>query len=161
MRNQDRHFTGRVLLLREGEFGQNWIPALVAGISDPTTGSGGDYSKMNVDGTGNGYFNRNFIMLTKHFDTPWGALGAHAGYQFNWRKDYPINAPCAGVDWKPVWLQDKGFFDSLDCILEYDSRTVNMGFIASVWDNRFEAMFELQDFQWINFGLRYKLRMKK
>ena len=46
-------------------------------------------------------------------------------------------------------------------ILEYDSRTVNMGFIASIWENRFEAMFELQNFQWISFGLRYKLRLKK
>ena len=31
----------------------------------------------------------------------------------------------------------------------------------SVWDNRFEAMFELQNFQWVSFGLRYKLRLKK
>ena len=27
--NQDRHFTGRVMLLRENEFGLNWMPALV------------------------------------------------------------------------------------------------------------------------------------
>ena len=161
MINQDRHFTGRVLLLREGEFGKNWVPALVVGISDPTTGSGGDYSRMAVSGTGNGFFNRNFVVLTKHFQTAWGEVGAHAGYQFNWRTDYPINAPCVGVNWKPVWLQDKGILDGLNCIAEFDSRTVNMGFIASIWDNRFEAMFELQNFQWINFGLRYKLRIKK
>ena len=51
--------------------------------------------------------------------------------------------------------------DRVDAIVEYDSRTVNLGLIASIWDNRFEAMFELQDFQWVNFGLRYKLRLKK
>ena len=51
--------------------------------------------------------------------------------------------------------------NGLNCIAEFDSRTLNLGFIASVWDNRFEAMFELQNFQWINFGLRYKLRIKK
>jgi len=161
MRNQDRHFTGRICLLREGEFGLKWMPALVVGASDPTTGTGGDYTEMNVDGTGNGYFNRNFIILTKHFQTPWGELGAHAGYQFNRRLDYPINAPCLGVNWQPIWLQHKGLLDSLDVIAEYDSRTINLGLIASVWDNRFEAMFEVQRFRWFNFGLRYKLRLKK
>ena len=161
IRNQDRHFTGRVRLLREGEFGQSWMPALVVGISDPTSGARGDYSEMNVEGTRNGYFNRNFMVMTKHFNTSWGVVGAHAGYQFNFRRDYPINAPCLGVDWQLIWLQDRGIFDGLDLIVEYDSRTVNTGFVASVWDNRFEAMFELQNFRWINFGLRYKLVLKR
>ena len=162
MVNQDRHFTGRVLLLREGD-GFDWMPALVVGMSDPVTGGSTDYiTPGKVDNaTGNGFFNRQFFVLTKHFQTPWGEVGAHAGYQFNRRTDYPINAPCVGVNWKPVWLQDKGIFDGLNCIAEFDSRTLNLGFIASVWDNRFEAMFELQNFQWVNFGLRYKLRLKK
>ena len=162
MRNQDRHFSGRICLLREGEFGLDWMPAFVVGISDPVTGSGGgEYTTGDVSGIGNGFFNRNFAVLTKHFHTSWGEVGAHAGYQFNRRKDYPINAPCAGINWRPVWLQQKGILDYLDVIAEFDSRTVNLGFIASVWDNHFEAMFELQSFQWVNFGLRYKLRLKK
>lgn len=162
MVNQDRHFTGRVLLLREGD-GFDWMPALVFGMSDPTTASGDrEYlSPDDVNGTGNGYFNRKFFVLTKHFQTTWGEIGAHIGYQFNRRADYRINAPCAGINWKPVWLQGRGVFDDLSCIAEFDSRAVNVGFIASVFDNRFETMFELQNFQWINFGLRYKLRLKK
>ena len=161
MRNQDRHFTGRVALLREGDFGVSWLPALVVGVSDPTTGAGGgEYLEADVT-KGNGFFNRNFVVLTKHFQTPWGTLGAHAGYQFNRRKDYRLNAPCAGIDWRPVWLQEQGLLTSLDLIAEYDARTVNLGLIASVWRDRFEAMFELQNFRWINFGLRYKLRLKK
>ena len=162
MINQDRHFTGRVRLLKEGEFGLSWMPSLVIGASDPFTGTGGDYIDIDhVSGTGNGYFNRYFVMLTKHFETPWGQLGAHAGYLKNRRKDYPVNGPCVGVDWTPVWIQNKGILDNMKVILEYDARTVNLGFIASIWDNRFEAMFELQNFQWVNFGLRYKLRLKK
>lgn len=161
MINQDRHFTGRICLLREGEFGWDWMPALVVGSSDPVTGTGGDYIDIdNVSGTGNGYFNRNFAVLTKHFQTPWGQIGAHAGYQFNFRKDYHINAPCVGVNWQPVWLQQRGIMDRLDVIAEFDSRTVNLGFITSIWENRFEAMFELQNFQWVNFGLRYKIRLE-
>ena len=163
IRNQDRHFTGRVMLLRENEFGWNWVPSLVVGASDPMTGAGGGnfLNFERVRGTANGYFNRYFIALTKHFPTRWGPLGVHTGYQYNFRLDYPINAPCAGLDWKPVWLTDKGILDSLDLILEFDSRTINCGFIASVWDNRFEAMFEVQGFRWINFGIRYKLRLKR
>lgn len=161
MKNQDRHFSGRICLLREGDLGLAWIPSLVFGISDPTTGQGGtDYATGDVTGTGNGYFNRNFIVFTKHFPTRFGKLGTHVGYQFNMRKDYAINAPCIGVNWQPVWLQNRGVMNKLDVIAEYDSRTVNLGMIASVWDNRFEAMFELQSFQWVNFGIRYKVRLK-
>lgn len=121
MRNQDRHFTGRICLLREGDFGLDWMPALVVGSSDPMTGTGGDYIDLdNVSGTGNGYFNRNFAVLSKHFITSWGEIGAHAGYQFNFRKDYRINAPCIGVSWYPVWLQKKGIIDNLSVMAEYD-----------------------------------------
>ena len=162
MINQDRHFVGRVCLLREGEFGLNWMPALVLGVCDPTTGSSGyEYSKADVSGSGNGYFNRNYLVMTKHIATPAGVLGVHAGYQYNRRTDYPINGLCAGVNWQPIWLMQRGILDRMDVIVEYDSRTVNLGFIASVWGNRFEAMFELQNFRWVNFGLRYKLRLKK
>lgn len=163
MINQDRHFTGRIRLLKEGEFGLIWMPALVVGVCDPVTGSGGgEYIGSKTDGSmGNGYFNRNFIVLTKHFQTPWGKVGAHVGYQFNHRTDYPINSPCAGINWTPIWLQHHGILDVVNLIAEYDSRTVNMGFIASIWQNRFEAMFELQNFQWINFGLRFKVRIRK
>ena len=162
IRNQDRHFTGRICLLHEGEFDLDWMPALVVGSSDPVTGSYGDYIDLdNINGNRNGFFNRNFVVMTKHFSTSWGELGAHAGYQFNRRKDYFINAPCFGLNWQPFWLQQKGVLDRLDLIAEFDSRTVNLGFIASFWENRFEAMFELQNFRWVNFGLRYKLCLKK
>ena len=158
MRNQDRHFTGRICLLKEGEFGLNWMPALVVGVSDPTTASGYDDYISSV--SGGGYFNRRFIVISKHFETSVGVIGVHAGYQCGHRTDYPINGPCAGIDWTPVWIQNSGILDSLKIIFEYDSRSLNMGLIASIWRNHFEAMFELQNFRWINFGLRYKLRLK-
>lgn len=161
MFNQDRHFYGRVQVLKEGEFGLEWMPAMVVGLSDPTTGSSSEgYVDMNVEGTGNGYFNRLYIALSKHLDTPWGEVGAHLAYQYNRRTDYPLNGPAGGIEWKPKWLCDRWLLDDVNFIAEYDSRTFNMGFIASIWDNRFEAMFELQNMRWINFGLRYKLRLK-
>ena len=64
MFNQDRHFTGRIQLLKEGEFGLKWMPALVVGISDPATGrGGGDYTSSDVSASGNAFFNRNFAVL--------------------------------------------------------------------------------------------------
>lgn len=159
MINQDRHFNAKALLLREGELGLSWMPALAVGFSDPVTHIGGqNYNKDSVSGDSNGFFNRYYVVATKHFDTSIGSLGTHLGYQYNKRTDFPMNGPCAAIDWVPVWLNKPNF--TLKAIAEYDSRTFNIGFIASIWQDRFEAMFELMAMKWVNFGVRYKLRLK-
>lgn len=159
--NEDRHFSAKLLVFREGEFGKSWMPALAMGVSDLTSGSGGGYDK-GVTANGNGYFNRWYIVATKHFNTPWGELGAHAGYQTNQfivhRKDRIINAPCAGINWRPKWLQTDWL--TLDLVAEYDSLNFNLGFIASLWHDRVEAMFDLQSFRYVSFGLRYKMCLR-
>ena len=158
MFNQDRHFTVKALILREGDFGWDWIPALAVGVSDPTTGAGADYIERAVSGSGNGFFNRNYIVATKHTHTRIGTVGMHLGYQFNRRTDIPIHGPCVALDWVPVWLNTPAV--SIKAIAEFDSRTFNIGFIASFWENRFETMFELMAIKWVNFGVRYKLLLK-
>ena len=69
-----------------------------------------------------------------------------------------MNGPCAAVTWRPVWIQND--WVALNLIAEYDARTINVGFITSIWKDHFEAMFELQDLKWITAGLRYKLVLK-
>ena len=155
--NQDRHFSAKLLLLKEGDFGLNWLPSLAIGVSDLTSASGGGY-ETGVTENRNGYFNRYYAVATKHFQTGWGDVGTHLGYQFNRRKDIPINAPCAGVDWKPTWIQTDWL--SMDLIAEFDSRTFNIGFIAALWNDHLEAMFDLQALKWVSFGLRYKMHLK-
>ena len=59
----------------------------------------------------------------------------------------------------PAWLDPPAA--SVKLIAECDSRTFNLGFIASFWDDRFEAMFELMAMKWVIFGVRYKLALKK
>ena len=131
MFNQDRHFTARVQLAREGDFGVSWLPAVVVGVSDPTTGSSANgYIDANVEGAGNGYFNRMYVAATRHFDTPYGIVGASLSYQYNQRSDYRINGPAAGISWEPVWVQNAWILDKLNVIAEYDSRTFNIGVIA-------------------------------
>ena len=153
MRNQDRHLSAKVLFLNEGDFGIEWMPAVALGVCDIDKGMFRNRS--------NGYFTRFYAVASKSFRTKWGGIVGHLGYQYSFRADFPMNAPCAGVSWQPKWLQNKGILDHVNVIAEFDSRTVNLGFITSIWDNRFEAMFELQNFQWVNFGLRYKLRLKR
>lgn len=159
--NQDRHFNAKFLLLKEGEFSQSWMPALAIGISDPVTGSGGgEYIGSNIEGgVGNGFFNRYYIVATKHFSTPYGRLGAHLGYQYNKRQDIHYNGPCAAIDWMPVWLQKENVV-STKLIAEYDARTFNIGAIVSLWKDHFDAMIEFQAMKWISAGIRYKLVLK-
>jgi hypothetical protein len=157
--NQDRHFYAKLQLLREGEFGQSWIPALAVGVSDPTTGdpneyTGIDYTDFDVS-SGNGYFNRYYAVATKHFTTPYGVLGAHLGYQFSQRIDYTLNGPCAAIDWEPVWLQKQNVITT-KLIAEYDARTFNIGFVASLWKDHIEIMAELQALKWFSGGIRFK-----
>lgn len=157
--NQDQHFYVKLQLLQEGEFGKSWIPALAIGVSDPSTRDPNkdeniDILDFNV-ADGNGFFNRYYAVATKHFPTPVGIIGAHLGYQFNVRKDYPINAPCAAIDWKPVWLQKENVI-STKFIAEYDSRTFNIGFIASLWKDHIEVMVDLQAMKWLSAGIRFK-----
>ena len=157
--NQDRHFYAKLQLLQEGEFGKSWIPALAIGVSDPTTGDPNEYAEIDYTdfdvSSGNGYFNRYYAVATKHFTTPYGVLGAHLGYQFSQRIDKPLNGPCAAIDWEPVWLQKQNVITT-KLIAEYDARTFNIGFIASLWKDHIEIMAELQALKWFSGGIRFK-----
>lgn len=159
--NQDRHFYGKVQLLKEGEFSQKWLPSLAIGISDPVTGSdGGEYIGSNIEGgVGNGFFNRYYVVATKHFSTPYGKIGTHLGYQYNKRQGIHYDGPCAAVDWMPIWLQKENVV-ATKLIAEYDARTFNIGAIVSLWKDHFDAMIELQAMKWISAGIRYKLVLK-
>ena len=157
--NQDRHFYAKIQLLQEGEFSKSWIPAIAVGVNDPTTGDVNKYKEidyLNFDVTsGNGFFNRYYIVATKHFLTHAGTLGAHLGYQYSQRIDHPYNGPCAALDWEPVWLQKKDVI-STKLIAEYDARTFNIGFIASLWKNHIDIMVDLQALKWFSAGIRFK-----
>ena len=60
--NQDRYFSVRVRLLKEGQFWK-YTPAVVVGTSDPFTSSGDVVAST----SGNGYFSRFYLAATKHF----------------------------------------------------------------------------------------------
>lgn len=149
--NQDRHFAVRLQALREGELWK-YMPSVVVGVSDPTTGKG-DYTHMDVSGNGNGYFNRWYIALTRHAATKAGELGIHLAYLYNRRTDYPLNGPAFGLDFRPA------FHKELDLVAEYDAKTVNIGATYSIWHSHFNLLFELQQCKYVSAGLTYKVNL--
>ena len=152
--NQDRHFAGKIQLVKEGEWWKR-MPALAIGVNDPTTGSGGDYTNMAVDGSGNGYFNRWYVAVTKHFAIKRiGELGVHAAYLYNKRTDYPLNGPAFGINFRP------SFHKNLNFIAEYDAKTLNIGVTYALWADHFNFLFELQEGKYISVGLVYKVNLK-
>ncbi|WP_455674362.1 YjbH domain-containing protein [Phocaeicola sp.] len=150
--NQDRHFSGKLRLLKEGQWWQH-MPALALGVNDPTTGAGIDYKDMAVDGDGNGFFNRWYIALTKHINTQAGEFGIHAAYLYNRRTDYPLNGPAFGLNFCPA------FHKELNFIAEYDAKTINIGATYSLWSDHFNLLFELQQCKYISAGLVYKVNL--
>ena len=152
--NQDRHFAGKIQLAKEGEWWEH-MPAIAVGVSDPTTGgNAGDYTDMNVSGKYNGFFNRYFIAVTKHFHIPYGELGLHATYLKNKRTDYPLNGLGWGINFRP------DFHKNLNLIIEHDTKTLNVGAIYSLWADHFNFLFELQDGKYVSCGLVYKVNLK-
>lgn len=152
-RNQDRHFAGKIRLVSEGSYWK-YMPNVVIGVSDPTTGqSGNEFSNVSVGETGNGYFNCWYAALSKHFDLKNGELGVHFSYLYNERKDNPLNGPAFGVNFKP------SFHNNLNIIAEYDAKTFNIGAIYSLWANLFNFLFELQDGKYVSAGLVYKVNL--
>lgn len=152
--NQDRHFAGKIQLIKEGEWWEN-MPAIAVGVNDPTSGSNGDYTDFNTNGSGNGYFNRWYIAMTKHFQLKgMGELGVHAAYLYNKRTDYPLNGPAFGLNFRP------NFHKNLNLIAEYDAKTINVGATYSLWADHFNFLFELQEGKYISAGLVYKVNLK-
>lgn len=152
--NQDRHFAGKIQLVKEGEWWKH-MPAIAVGVSDPTTGGGNDYTSMNVAGSGNGFFNRWFASMSKHVQFKGvGELGLHATYLYNKRTVYPLNSLGWGINFRP------NLHKNLNLIVEHDTKTLNIGAIYSLWADHFNLLFELQDGKYISAGFAYKVNLK-
>lgn len=152
--NQDRHFAARLQVIKEGEWWK-FMPSIVVGTNDPTTGAQGDgFYYGGVGSSGNGYFNRWYIAITKHFNIPWGELGVHAAYLYNKRTDYPLNDPAFGINFRP------DFHKNLNLIAEYDAKTFNIGATYALWADHFNFLVELQEGKYLSAGLVYKVNLK-
>lgn len=161
MINQDRHFSGRLRLWKEGWW-KEWTPQIVAGVNDPTTGTGGDYTEMGVEGDGNGYFNCYYIAATKHLS--WmGKWGVHATYVYNKRYKDKLNGLAYGVDYRfdlPETSLLNRAVNNLNLMAEYDSKHVNVGAHYACWKDYINIVAELNRCQYLSVGLYFKLHLK-
>lgn len=161
MINQDRSFHGRLRIWKEGWW-KEWAPQIVVGVNDFTTGSGGDYTEMGVDGDANGYLNRYYIAATKHLS--WhGEWGIHAAYVYNKRGKDKLNGVAVGVDYqfalKGEELWQKAV-NGLNLMAEYDSKFVNIGAKYTFWKDQINIITELRECKYPSVGVYFKVHLK-
>lgn len=147
--NQDRYFSLRLRLLKEGQFWKH-MPAVVVGTSDPFTESG-DGQVSSTDG--NGYFCRWYLAATKHINLGREQLGVHLSYLYNDRREYKLNGFAGGLTWNP------SFHPQLRLIAEYDSKDFAMGaeYLPVKW---LQLQFEMQKMRYFSGGLTFKIHLK-
>ena len=109
--NQDRYFSLKLRLLKEGQFWK-YMPAIAAGTSDPFTSSGSTIASEK----GNGYFNRFYVAATKHVNIGEQNFAVSLSYLYNRRIEYKLNGLAAGISYTPSFAPD------LNVIAEYDSK---------------------------------------
>ena len=155
-RNQDRQFSGRLRVIKEGQFWK-YMPAIVLGGNDVLTRDwqqeGTDKGFADPSDTGNGHWNRWYIAASKHLDL-YGDLGIHAAYVYNRRVDYHLDGLALGVNWRPQ------FHSNLNLMTEYDSRTVNCGLGYTFWKDHINVVTELNDFKYLSAGIFFKIHLK-
>ena len=161
MVNQDRNFSGRLRLWKEGWW-KEWTPQIVVGVNDPTSGSGGDYTNLGVEGDGNGYLNRYYIAATKHIDW-YGEWGIHAAYVYNKRNKDKLNGTAIGVDYQFA-LPETSFLNKavngLNLMAEYDSKFMNIGAKYSLWKDHINVITELRECKYPSVGVFFKVHLK-
>lgn len=184
MMNQDRNFSARLRAWKEGWW-KPWTPQIVLGVNDVTSGSGGDYLNAGVSGTGNGYYSRYYVAVTKHvaFDKV-GTLGLHGVYLYNKRTNYKLNSPALGFDFR--WGLDEGtltnrMLNGLTLMAEAypangqgakrgskeDERglavgryDLNVGACYSMWKDRINLYGHLYGCKDVSVGLQFKVTLK-
>lgn len=147
--NQDRYFSARLRLLKEGQFWEH-MPAVVIGTSDPYTESG-DGQIASADG--NGYLCRFYLAATKHFMVGTERFGVSLSYMYNNRKSNHLNGLAAGVTYNPSVLP------ALRLIAEYDNINFSVGMSYLLFD-QLHAQFQLQKMKYFTGGLCYKIHLK-
>jgi len=147
--NQDRYFSARLRVLKEGQFWK-YMPAVVFGTSDPYTESGSGQI-ASIDG--NGYFCRFYLAISKHLSLGQEEVGIHLSYLYNNRVDYPLSGIAAGITYNP------SFYPQLRMIAEYDTKDFALG-ASYLLFNHLQAQVEMQKMKYFTGGLTYKIYLK-
>ena len=77
-------------------------PQIVLGANDALNNSWTEGSKIEMSSaTANGFYSRYYLAVTKHLSMKEvGEWGLHLAYVYNRRKDYPLNGPAIGANFR-------------------------------------------------------------
>ena len=164
MKNQDRNFSGRLRLWKEGWW-KEWTPQIVIGGNDVLHGSaeGGDIGAVEGSGTGgNTFFQRYYVAATKHLSW-YGEWGIHAAYVYSKRIGHKFDGVAVGMDYQFALLGE-GFWqkavNGLNLMAEYDSKFVNVGAKYSIWKDHINIIGELRECKYPSVGVFFKVHLK-
>lgn len=131
---QDRSMSVKLQPLKEGK----WWPALAIGANDP------------IRSLGRNYYRSIYGAITKHFLFGGHELGVTAGYQ-GWTSSWNTrrNGVFGGVTYRPA------FCPQVCLTAEYDTREVNLGVTAKLWNHVSLHAFT-GGFDCIAGGVRYE-----
>ena len=164
MINQDRNFSGRLRLWKEGWW-KEWTPQIVIGGNDVLHGSisGGDIGVVEGSGIGgNTFYQRYYVAATKHLS--WhGEWGIHATYVYSKRIGHKFDGPAFGVDYQFAMPGEETWqkaVNGLNLMVEYDSKFVNVGARYTFWKDYINVVCELRECKYPSVGVYFKVHLK-
>ena len=163
MINQDRFFSGRLRLWKEGWL-KEWTPQIVVGANDVLHGSseGGNIGTVEGYGTGgNTFFQRYYIAATKnlHWQGEWGI---HAAYIYSKRIGHKFKGLAVGLDYQfklPETSTWNKAINGLNLMAEYDSKTMNIGAKYTLWKDHINIIGELCECKYPSVGMYFKIHL--
>ena len=161
MKNQDRNFSGRLRLWKEGWW-KEWTPQIVIGGNDVLHGSseGGDIGT--VESSGNTFYQRYYVATTKHISC-YGKWGIHAAYVYSKRYGHKFNGLAFGVDYQFALKGEEPWqkaVNGLNLMAEYDSKFVNIGAKYALWKDHINIITELRECKYPSVGVYFKVHLK-
>lgn len=175
--NQDRSFYVRVRLWKEGWW-RAWTPQVVLGLDDPAshTSHGGGGITLTDNTMADNHFTRYYLAFTKHFEFKGiGTLGAHMAWVANYGygshsnagdrtyNEERFNRPSIGFNFQ-IQTTGNGFgyrlLNSLEPMVEYDARTINIGGQYHLWKDCINLVAELNNGKYFSGGIFFKIHLK-
>ena len=164
MINQDRNFSGRLRLWKEGWW-KEWTPQIVIGGNDVLHGSisGGDIGAVEGNSIyGNVFYQRYYVAATKHLSC-YGKWGIHAAYVYGKRIGHQFNGLAFGVDYQFALKGEEPWqkaVNGLNLMAEYDSKFVNIGAKYALWKDHINIITELRECKYPSVGVYFKVHLK-
>ena len=163
MMNQDRNFSGRLRLWKEGWW-KWWTPQIVVGGNDVLHGSmeGGNIGSVEGSGTGgNTFYQRYYVAATKHVS--WhGEWGIHAAYVYSKRIGHAFDGLAFGINYQFALPQTSFInraINGLNLMAEYDSKHTNIGASYTLWKEHINLIGELYQCKYPSIGMYFKVHL--